>query len=137
MKLRSGFREQIRSSAFIILAGCLVYLIITGIIIGIGYFIYNIPVGDFTREPNVTLDGAVYIGAISNLGICLWTAAATVCFFGFTYLNRYGPASSFRMFLLHAGIFTSLLLFDDLFHLRYRRSHYRHACMDIIKNFVG
>lgn len=117
MKVRSGLREQVKRVAFIVLTGWLTYLIITGLIIGIGYFVYNIPVGDFTREPNVTLNGAVYIGAISNLGICLWTAAATVCFFGVIYLKRYNPDSSFRTFLLHAGIFTTLLLLDDLFQL--------------------
>lgn len=117
MKPKPELGKQIKRISLIMLIIWLGYLIITGLIIGVGYFVYNIPVGDFTREPNITLDGAFYVGAISNLGIILWTAAATLCIFGSMYLQRYNPGSSFRMFLLHAGLFTILLLIDDVYQL--------------------
>ncbi len=90
------------------------YLIITGLTIGIGYFVvYNIPVGTLTRDLNITLKGPFYVGALSNLVNILWTAAASLCFFGFFYLNQYNCESLFRRFLLNAGIFTTMLLLDD------------------------
>lgn len=115
MKIHTQQGEQIKNISFMVLMVWMVYLIITGLIIGLGYWVYNIPVGTFTREPNVTLNGPFYVGAISNLGIILWTAAATLCIFGFIYLRRYNPHSSFLMFLFNAGIFTTLLLLDDVY----------------------
>lgn len=58
-----------------------------------------------------------YRGALSNLGILLWWAAASVYAFS-TYLAR-GTARSLpiRAFLLYMALFTGLLALDDLFML--------------------
>lgn len=110
--------QQIKKVSFLMFMIWFIYLIIMGLIIGIGKLKYNIPVGYFTREPNTTLDKPFYIGAFSNLGIILWTAAASLCIFSSFYLKRYYRNSPFRLFLLHAGILTTVLLLDDcyMFH---------------------
>lgn len=93
----------------------LVYLVITGLIIGIGKFVYNIPIWDFTKEPNAILKCYFYTGAISNHCIILWTVAATLCIFCSIFLQRYNFNSPFRLFLLHVGILTVGLLLDDCY----------------------
>lgn len=115
MKFKTQLLQQIKKNSFVLLKVWFVYLFITGLIIGIGRFVYNIPVGDFTQDPNSIIHKAFYFGSISNLGIILWTAAATLCIFSSIYLKRYNPDSPFRLFLLHGGIFTMLLLLDDVY----------------------
>jgi hypothetical protein len=61
------------------------------------------------------MKGHFYIGALASLGIILWTITATLCIFSYIHLKRYNPDSIFRRFLLHAGVFTTWLLLDDLY----------------------
>ena len=116
MKIQKQIFLQIKNKGFFLLLKVwVVYLFITALIIGIGKFGYNIPVEYFTKESNTILKGNFYLGAISNLGLILWTVAATLCIFSSIYLKRYNPDSPFRLFLLHAGILTMLLLLDDVY----------------------
>ncbi len=101
----------------LLLKSWLIYLFITGLIIGIGRLIYNVPVAYFTKEPNTILNGASYIGAFSNLGAIMWTVSATVCVFGFLSLSKFNSTLRFKTFLLHAGIFSTILLLDDVYRL--------------------
>ncbi len=56
---------------------------------------------------------AFYSGAVSNIGIVLWTSAAANAFFAaFT-----GPAAPNRTFLIATGTFSFVLMIDDLFML--------------------
>jgi hypothetical protein len=67
---------------------------------------------------NVTTIGSLpfYAGAISQLGILLWCVAATVCWFAYYLLGVFKvPMNDSRRFLLFSAIFTTILLFDDLF----------------------
>jgi cytochrome b subunit of formate dehydrogenase len=48
MKIHTQQGEQIKKISFMVLMVWMVYLIITGLIIGLGYWVYNIPVGTFT-----------------------------------------------------------------------------------------
>ncbi len=57
-----------------------------------------------------------YAGAISQLGILLWCVAATVCWFAYFLLGVFKiPLNDSRRFLLFSAVFTTILLFDDLF----------------------
>lgn len=70
----------------------------------------------FTRDPSAIAGERAYIGLVSNLGILLWSAAAAMCFFGFTVLRRRNANErELSSYLLLSGLFTSLLLLDDLF----------------------
>ena len=94
---------------------CFIYLFISGLLIGVGKFIYKIPVWWFTKESNGFMKGHFYIGALASLGIILWTVTATLCIFSYIYLHRYNRDSIFRSFLLHAGVLTTWLLLDDVY----------------------
>ncbi len=115
MKIQIQLLQQIKKLSFLMLKIWFIYLLITGLIIGIGKFVYNINVWYFTKESNTILNGHFYIGAISNFSIILWTVPAALCIFSYIYLQRYNPDSRFRLFLLHAGIFTTWLLLDDVY----------------------
>ena len=107
--------RQIKKTSILLLKAWGLYLLITGLIIGIGRFVFSINVWYFTKDPIVLEGGVFYYGALSNLGIIQWTIAATVCFFSTIYLKRYFHGSPFQLFLLHGGILTTLLLLDDVY----------------------
>lgn len=67
------------------------------------------------RDPASTLDSPVYVGIISNIGILLWSACASICFF--SWMSLAGPLRDRETsrFLLAAAILTSVLCLDDLF----------------------
>lgn len=69
-----------------------------------------------TQDPTTVLDAPFYIGIISTIGNVLWVAAATVCLFTPLFLSRW-ISKPWRDFLLFSGLFTILLLFDDVFLL--------------------
>ncbi|MGB6647734.1 MAG: hypothetical protein WBG01_04260, partial [Bacteroidota bacterium] len=77
----------------------------------------GIPVGEITRDPLAVMGGDFYVGSISNLGILLWCATATICFFTAALIGKSEEASKTRSFLLFGGLLTTLLCLDDLFML--------------------
>lgn len=74
----------------------------------------QVTVRQLTQDPTTVLDGPFYIGALSNLGNVLWTASATVCLLTALALRSLIDAG-WRRLLLVSGIFTVVLLVDDLF----------------------
>lgn len=75
------------------------------------------PMADLTRDPLAVVQEPVYIGAVSNLGVLIWAAAATICFFSYAVgRDRSAPNSNSR-FLLYGGLITVMLLLDDFFML--------------------
>jgi hypothetical protein len=70
----------------------------------------------FTQDPNAQLNAPFYLGFFSNLGIMVWSAAFTICFYG-----AYGvveiSAMRNREFLMVSGLITFLMALDDLFQL--------------------
>ena len=75
----------------------------------------GIPFPDFFRDPTVTLGGHPLTGMLSHVGVLVWMAAAGICLF--TGAVTYGrPADrSSTDFFLWAGVFSGVLLLDDLF----------------------
>ena len=78
---------------------------------------YNIKLSLVVRDLAQTCGYPIGVGMISNLGILLWGAAASICFFT-TFLEGINRESS--KLLLLGGIFSSLLCIDDLFLLHDR-----------------
>jgi hypothetical protein len=71
------------------------------------------------RDPIMAAGGEpseFYLGLFSNLGVVLWTAAAAICLFAGSELPGVTNRAA-RHFLLYAGLFTLLLMLDDLFML--------------------
>ncbi len=75
----------------------------------------NIKVSYFTRDPSQIMGAPIYYGIFSNLGILLWCAAASICFFTATLLYRSHYHKQFTSFLFFSGCMTTFLLLDDLF----------------------
>ena len=78
---------------------------------------YNIKLSLVVRDLAQTCGYPIGVGMISNIGILLWGAAASICLFT-TFLEGINRESS--KLLLLGGIFSSLLCIDDLFLLHDR-----------------
>ena len=79
--------------------------------------IYNIKLNLVVRDLAQTCGYPIGVGMISNIGILLWGAAASICLFT-TFSEGINRESS-RLLLL-GGIFSSLLCIDDFFLLHDR-----------------
>ncbi|WP_147294258.1 hypothetical protein [Pontibacter diazotrophicus] len=71
---------------------------------------------ELTRDAVVVAGGSFYHGMISNIGILLWCATASICLFSVSLLKRWNM-NSYKNFLLCGGLLTTMLLLDDLFLL--------------------
>ena len=78
---------------------------------------YNIKLSLVVRDLAQTCGYPIGVGMISNIGILLWGAAASICLFT-TFLEGINRESS--KLLLLGGIFSSLLCIDDFFLLHDR-----------------
>lgn len=83
----------------------------------IGSVLTDIPVGDFTRDPAYLGDLSPFSGYISNLGALCWCAGAVVCLTGWALLSKQKTQPQLALFFLLAGLYTILLMLDDLFLL--------------------
>ena len=79
--------------------------------------IYNIKLNLVVRDLAQTCGYPIGVGMISNIGILLWGAAASICLFT-TFSENINSESS--KLLLLGGIFSSLLCIDDFFLLHDR-----------------
>ena len=79
--------------------------------------LYNIKLILVVRDLAQTCGYPIGVGMISNIGILLWGAAASICLFT-TFLEGINRESS--KLLLLGGIFSSMLCIDDLFLLHDR-----------------
>jgi hypothetical protein len=77
----------------------------------------DVSVAQLTRDTASLAEVPLYTGAVSNLGILLWCAAAAVCFLTALVLSTRGGLSEAAGFLLGAGLLTTALLLDDAFLL--------------------
>jgi len=76
----------------------------------------DIPLDVFTKDPNAQFDASFYIGFFSNLGIMIWSAAFTICFYGAWRMDgKQNPRA--QQFLILSGMITMLMTLDDLFQL--------------------
>lgn len=75
---------------------------------------YQIPVGRLTQDIALTAELPPFTGVLSSLGILLWSASAAISLFTWLTLRK-RQGQSLSRFLFFSGLFTSLLLFDDLF----------------------
>ena len=74
---------------------------------------------DLTRDPAAVMKAPVHIGVLSNAGIVVWSAAASLCFFT-CFVEASRGRTDARRFILCSGLLTTALLLDDLFLLHER-----------------
>ncbi len=78
--------------------------------------VQQLDIGQFTRDLAALTDSSPFIGLLSSIGILFWAATAAICYFSALILWQQKQHSK-ALFLLAAGLITSLLLLDDLFML--------------------
>ncbi len=79
--------------------------------------IYNIKLSLVVRDLAQTCGYPIGVGMISNIGILLWGAAASICLF--TTFSQEINSDSSKLLLL-GGVFSGLLCIDDFFLLHDR-----------------
>lgn len=92
-------------------------LVVLALLFGIfASTVKDIDLDVFTQDPNAQLNAPFYLGFFSNLGIMVWSAAFTICFYG-AYRVVDISAMRNREFLVVSGLITFLMALDDLFQL--------------------
>lgn len=76
----------------------------------------EISLDSFTQDPNAQLNAPFYLGFFSNIGIMIWSAAVTICFYGAWRINGIAHPKA-QQFLLVSGLITLIMTLDDLFQM--------------------
>lgn len=99
----------------------LVITVVSSVLLGAVLFLHvwkNIPVGHLTADPIALADELpVYSGFLSQVGILIWSAAASICFFCAKRLWHTRAERELKRFLVVSGAFTLWLALDDMFLL--------------------
>lgn len=101
---------------------CLLYVpaIILMLIVFVLNFSFDIPIRRFTCDPLAIAQGNPFHGVISNIGVILWSFAASICFFTYLLLKTRNKSHGISEFILFGGVLSLILLLDDLFMLHER-----------------
>jgi hypothetical protein len=70
------------------------------------------------------MEAPAYTGLLSNIGVIIWSAAAAVCLFTYVVLRRHSYRKGTAGFFLFSGIFSTILVIDDLFLVHEKLSVY-------------
>lgn len=84
-------------------------------IFGIYSFTSNFEFRMFSQDPIQIFRGKPYIGILSNLGILIWCATATILLYSAKLSDMQGKSKKITDFLFYSGILTIFLMLDDLF----------------------
>jgi hypothetical protein len=103
-------KEQLFSLTLIFLPA-FIYIGILGLIANLN----GIKFGFLSQDPIQLLNAKPYIGIISYTGIILWCSVTAILLFSAKTCRSAGSAPSNVAFLFWAGIFSLVLLIDDLF----------------------
>ena len=79
----------------------------------VGVF-FGVDVGRLLHDPAAVAGMNPLIGLVSNLGVLLWAAAASICLFTAALTRRRGMHEAFA-FTFCAGLLSAYLMLDDLF----------------------
>ena len=94
--------------------GSLLFLCIVAVIAATDL---ELRLSDLTRDPVAVLEGHQLTGLVSTVGILLWTIAASICLFSHIIYKQVRYSTLLARFFLSFGLFTFMLLLDDLFML--------------------
>lgn len=104
-------RAPLFVAAVFIYLPVLLLLLATGMI----SVIKEVPIKNFMRDTTAVARAPFYIGAISNIGVLLWCATASMCFLTSSVLHRASTGTKEQLFFLWAALITAVLMIDDLF----------------------
>lgn len=101
------------------------------------YFV-KMPNEVLMSDPLWLVDALPWVGAVSNIGILIWTISISVCFFtGALLSQRRGDKNRVR-FLYAVGGITILIMLDDFFMLHELiYSKYLHLDENLVFSFYG
>lgn len=101
----------------LVLTGAFIYLPTVVVLAGTGIFAWvtQAHVTFFLRDAKAVYGIPFHAGALSSIGILFWCATVSTCLLTAIVLYRSSSESDKRQFLLNAGLFTSILMLDDLF----------------------
>jgi len=99
------------SRAGLILTAC-IYLASFLILVAMGIQ-ESISIAILVTDPASIFSFPFYAGIVSNFGVIIWTATATICLFAGSFVRD----AHNRQFLLLSGILTLILMLDDQFLL--------------------
>src|SRR5262245_5975768 len=80
----------------------------------------NNPIWKLAKDPSEVMQFSPYIGMLSNWGVVLWMAAATICLFSSVLLKQQKASNSTLTFIAVSGGLSLLLGLDNLFLLHDR-----------------
>ncbi len=81
--------------------------------------LFQVSMGAMTRDVTAIANIHPLSGILSNLGVLLWCAAASICAFAAMTLRNVKPRDTF-WFLLSSALLSAYLLFDDFFQFHER-----------------
>jgi hypothetical protein len=109
-------RHQLRNLRRALIVVYLPTLLVMGALVVINRS-SGIALRSFFIDPVAEFNAPVYIGFVSNLGVVLLCSGAAACLLAGTLLFGRAGLKRESIFLLSAGAFTTVLMFDDLFLL--------------------
>ena len=74
----------------------------------------EIPISTFVREYKSSAKYP-YVGLVSDIGILIWTATASICIFSSIVLRKWKSNKLVSDFFLYIGVLTTILMIDDFF----------------------
>jgi hypothetical protein len=77
----------------------------------------EIPIAHLTRDPSAITESSPLHGILSNIGVLLWCAAASICYFSCKLIRSARGTNEIFRFLFFGGTLTVILLLDDFFML--------------------
>ena len=110
-------RKIVASLIYIVIPALVIYSVSVVILANSGFTIVEI-----LRDPAQQTGLSSFLGFVSNIGVWLWVAAATVCFFSLS-ANRFKRGNGSMELLILMGLLSLLLAIDDLFLLHDRHVH--------------
>lgn len=75
----------------------------------------GIPVNQLTADPTALIGGPFYLGFLSQMGIFVWAAVATIGLFTSYVLRLSGGDRAYSRFFVASGLFSLWLGLDDVF----------------------
>ena len=70
---------------------------------------------DLSRDYSGVYHLEPYVGMLSSLGIFIWCASVTLCWFSWYFLRMRNPNSGRKNFFFVSGLITAIIAVDDLF----------------------
>ena len=82
------------------------------------HYAFSVPASVLLHDLNAINASPPYYGLLSNLGIIIWTATATITLWTYASVRSYLRRRQLQIeVLLFGGIFTAIIMIDDLFML--------------------